>query len=162
MVRPDRRDVLADERSVRVSAGAPGSRLQAGGEIRPYEAECQKPLKERGARKRAAILSERCSLVTLSAERCLGGPSRSYHGEGNRQHSGRPERMLDLPGAWVGGTFPKNSVEQERPSPAAMSGKDRVYKAGRRKAHGAGRESEGFVVPMKACNTTRRREGTLH
>ena len=36
---------LADERSVRVSAGAPGSRLQPGGEIRPRRAECRKPLK---------------------------------------------------------------------------------------------------------------------
>jgi hypothetical protein len=161
MVRPERRDVLADERSVRVSAGAPGSRLQAGGEIRPYEAECQKPLKKRGARKRAAILSERCSHVIFSAERCSKGPSRSCRGEGNRQHSARPEGVLDLSGVWGGGTFPKSIAEQERSSPAALSGKDRAYKAGRWKTHGAGRKSEGFVVPMKACNTTRRREGTL-
>ena len=160
-MRPARRVVLADERSVRVSAGAPGSRLQAGGEIRPYEAECRKPLKERGARKRAATLSERCSLVTFSAERRLEGPSRSYHGEGNRQHSVKPDGMLDLSGVVGGGTFPEKNAEQERPSPAAKSGKDRAYKAGRQKVHGAGRESEGFVVPMKARNTTRRREGTL-
>ena len=160
MVRPERRVVLAGERLVRVSAGAPGSRLQAGGEIRPYGAECRKPLKERGARKRAATISERCSHVILSAERCLKGPSRSYHGEGNRQQSG-PERLLDLSGVRGGGTFPKNNAEQERPSPAAKSGKDRAYKAGRRKAQGAGRESEGFVVPRKARNTTRWREGTL-
>ena len=69
--------------------------------------------------------------------------------------------MLDLSGVLGGGTFPKRNAEQERPSPAALSGKDRAYKAGRRKAHGAGRESEGFVVPRKACSKTRRREGTL-
>ena len=69
--------------------------------------------------------------------------------------------MLDLFGVEGGGTFAKKIVEQERPSPAAMSGKDRVHKAGRLKARGAGRESEGFVVPRKACNTTRQREGTL-
>ena len=69
--------------------------------------------------------------------------------------------MLDLFGVSGGGTLGKNIVEQERPSPAAMSGKDRAYKAGRLKVRGAGRESEGFVVPKKACNTTRRREGTL-
>jgi hypothetical protein len=160
MVRPERRDFLAGERPVRVSAGAPGSRLQAGGEIRPCEAECRKPLKERGARKRAATSSERCSLVIFSAERCLGGPSRSFPGEGNIQQSG-PERLLDLFGVEGGGTFPKKIAEQERPSPAAMSGKDRVYKAGRLKVRGAGRESEGFAVPMKARNTTCRREGTL-
>lgn len=52
-------------------------------------------------------------------------------------------------------------MEQERPYPAVKSDKARGYKAGRLKSHGAGREFEGFVVPEKACNTTRRREGTL-
>jgi hypothetical protein len=69
--------------------------------------------------------------------------------------------MLDLSGVWDGGTLSEKKAEQERPYPAAESGKDRAYKAGRLKAHGAGRESEGFVVPMKARKTTRRREGTL-
>jgi len=117
-------------------------------------------LKETGARKRAATSSERCSHVIVSAERCLRGPSRSYHGEGNRQQL-RPERLLDLSGVWGGGTFPEKSVEQERPSPAAKSGKDRGYKAGRLKSRGAGRESEGSVVPAKARKTTRWREGAL-
>ena len=117
-------------------------------------------MKEKGARKRAAISSERRSHVIVSAERCLKGPSRSYRGEGNRQQS-RPERLLDLSGVWGGGTFAEKSVEQERPYLAAKSGKDRAYKAGRLKWSGAGRESEGFVVPMKACKTTRWREGTL-
>lgn len=120
----------------------------------------RKPVKQQGARERAATLSERCSLVKLSAERCLGGPSRSCHGEGNRQQS-RPERLLDLSGVEGGGTLLKKVVEQERPSPAAESGEDRAYKAGRLKTSGAGRESEGFVVPRKACKTTRWREGTL-
>ena len=160
MVRPGRRDFLADERSVRVSAGAPGSRLPSGGEIGPDEAECQKPLKKRGARKRAATLSERCSHVILSAERCLKGPSRSCHGEGNRQQW-RPERLLDLSGVEGGGTFPKKNAEQERPYLAAKSGKDRAYKTGRLKAGGARRESEGFIVPRKACSKTRWREGAL-
>ena len=117
-------------------------------------------MQETGARKRAAISSERCSHVIVSAERCLKGPSRSYHGEGNRQQS-RPERLLDLSGVWGGGTFPKKNAEQERPYLAVESDKDRAYKAGRRKARGAGRESEGSVIPMKACKTTRWREGAL-
>ena len=162
MVRPERRrDVLTGGSPDRVSAGAPGSRLPSGGEIRLCEAECQKPLKEREANQRAATISERNSLVKLSAERRLGGPSRSYHGEGNRQHSAKPDGMLDLPGVPGGGTLGKSRAEQERPSPAAESGKDRAYKAGRLKSCGAGRESEGFVIPEKACNITRRREGTL-
>ena len=160
MVRPERRVVLAGASPVRVSAGAPGSRLQPVGEIRPSRAECRKPLKERGANRRAATISERNSLVILSAERCLGGPSRSCHGEGNRQHPGS-ERMLDLSGVSGGGTLGKSNAEQERSYLAAESGKDRGYKAGRRKTRGAGRESERPEVPMKARKKTRWREGAL-
>jgi hypothetical protein len=160
MVRPERRVVLAGASPVRVSAGAPGSRLQPSGEIRPRRAKCQKPLKKRGANQRAATTGERCSLVTFSAERRLGGPSRSYHGEGNRQHSG-PEGMLDFPGVSGGGTLGKNNAEQERSYLAAKSGKDRAYKAGRLKSHGARRKSEGSVLPEKARITTRWREGAL-
>ena len=160
MVRPERRVVLAGASPVRVSAGAPGSRLQPSGVIHPCEAECQKPLKERGANQRAATTGERCSLVILSAERCLGGPSRSYHGEGNRQRSG-PERMLDLPGVAGGGTLGQSNAEQERSNLAALSGKDRAHKAGWRKSRGAGRRSEGSVLPVQACSKTRRREGAL-
>src|SRR5262245_21586575 len=129
MVRPERRVLLAGARPVRVSAGAPGSRPQPKAEMLPARAGRQKSEVWR-ARKRAATSSERCSLDRLSAERCLGGPSRSCHGEGNRQQSG-PERLLDLPGVWGGGTFSKKSAEQERPYLAAKSGEDRWYKAGR-------------------------------
>jgi hypothetical protein len=160
VVRPERRVVLAGGSPVRVSAGAPGSRLQPEGEIRPSQAECRKPLKERGANQRAATISECNSLVRLSAERCLRGPSRSCRGEGNRHHSG-PERVLDLSGVWGGGTLGKSNAEQERSYLAAESGKDRGYKAGRLKAHGAGRKSEGSIVPVKACSITRWREGAL-
>ena len=71
------------------------------------------------------------------------------------------ERVLDLSGVAGGGTLGQSSAEQERPYLAAKSGKDRAYKAGRQKAHGAGRESERSIVPGKACNTTRWREGAL-
>jgi len=69
--------------------------------------------------------------------------------------------MLDLPGVSGGGTTGQNSAEQERPYLAAESGKDRGYKAGCLKSHGAGRESERSIVPEKACKTTRWREGAL-
>ena len=68
---------------------------------------------------------------------------------------------MDLSGVWGGGTFPEKKAEQERPYPAAQSGKDRAYKAGGSKSSGAGRESEGSVVPRKARKTTRWREGIL-
>jgi hypothetical protein len=69
--------------------------------------------------------------------------------------------MVDLPGVSGGGTLGKSKAEQERPYLAAESGKDRGYKAGRLKSYGAGRESEGFVVPEKARKITRWREGAL-
>jgi hypothetical protein len=75
----------------------------------------------------------------------LGGPSRSFHGEGNRQHPG-PERVLDLPGVAGGGTLGQSMAEQERPYLAAESGKDRAYKAGRLKSRRAGRESRVFEL----------------
>ena|SRR5208283_3195611 len=56
MVRPESRVDLAGESPVRVSAGAPGSRLQPEGETRPSQAECRKPLQERGAKQRAATI----------------------------------------------------------------------------------------------------------
>jgi len=55
----------------------------------------------------------------------------------------------------------KSNAEQERPYLAALSGKDRAHKAGWLKASGAGRESEGSIVPAKACSKTRWREGAL-
>jgi hypothetical protein len=160
MVRPGSCVVLAGVSPARVSAGAPGSRLQPEGEIRPSEAECQKPLQERGANRRATTLSERCSLDRLSTERCLRGPSRSSHGEGKRQHP-EPDGVLDLFGVGGSGTSGQNNAEQERPYLAVLSDKDRAYKAGRLKALGARRESERPILPRKACNTTRRREGAL-
>ena len=69
--------------------------------------------------------------------------------------------MLDLLGVPGGGTLGKSNAEQERPYLAAKSGKDRAYKAGRLKSHGAGRESERPEVPMKARKITCWREGAL-
>jgi hypothetical protein len=69
--------------------------------------------------------------------------------------------VLDLSGVAGGGTLGKSNTEQERPYLAAESGKDRAYKAGWLKSRGAGRESEGSIVPVKACSKTRWREGAL-
>jgi hypothetical protein len=159
-VRPERRNVLTGESPVRVIAGEPDSRLQAGGEIRPCEAECRKPLKERGANQRAAT---KVNAVATSYSQPKGvTEGRTAHVTVKATDSIlKPDGMLDLCGVWSGGTRGKNSAEQERPDPAVKSDKDRGYKAGRLKSRGAGRESEGFVVSTKACNTTRWREGTL-
>jgi hypothetical protein len=66
--------------------------------------------------------------------------------------------VLDLSGVEGGGTFPKKNAEQERPCLAVESDKDRAYKTGRLNAREAGRASEGFIVPMKACKKTRWRQ----
>ena len=68
---------------------------------------------------------------------------------------------MDLPGVAGGGTLGQSEAEQERPYLAASSGKDRAYKAGGLKSRRARRESEGSVLPRKACIITRWREGTL-
>ena len=69
--------------------------------------------------------------------------------------------MLDLPGVAGGGTSGQSNAEQERPYLAAWSGKDRAYKAGWLKSHGARRESERPAVPVKVRKITRWRKGAL-
>ncbi len=114
MVRPERRVSLAGASPVRVSAGAPGSRPQSGGEILRAERGVKSPPRWR-AKKRAATSSERCSLVRVSAERCWRGPSRSCHGEGNRQQSGA-ERLLDLSGVGASARFESEMRNRRDPS----------------------------------------------
>lgn len=59
MVRPERRVVPAGASPVRVSARAPGSKLQPGEEIRPSRAECQEPLKKGEENRWDVTISER-------------------------------------------------------------------------------------------------------
>src|SRR5947207_12256897 len=141
MVRPERRVVLAGASPARVSTGAPGSRLQPEGEIRPSQAECQKPWKQRGANQRAATISERNSLVTFSAERCFGRAepiisrrrqqTTFWTGTNAGPPRGLRRRHVGTEQCGTGETLPGSLVAQ----------KDRVYKAGRLKSRGAGRES---------------------
>ena len=143
MVRPERRVVLAGASPVRVSAGAPGSRLQLGGEIRPRRAECQKPLKEREANRRAATISERNSLVKSSAERCLEGRAgrfaakampASWSGTGAWTSAGSQAA------AYAGSRAMRNTRDPTRQPSRAKTGRIRA------KSRGAGRESEGPVI----------------
>jgi len=105
--------------------------------------------------------SERCSHVIVSAERRLRGPSRSCHGEGNRQQAGFRTLAGPLRGLEAAARLDRRRRNRRDPTGRPASGKDRAYKAGRLKARGAGRESEGLVVPKKACKITRWREGVL-
>ena len=99
MVRPESCTDLTGENPVLVITGEPGSRLQLRGVIPWASAERRKPQLE-GAKERAVTSSERCSLDKVSAERRSRGPSRSCHGEGNRQLPVKPEWEWTSPGYW--------------------------------------------------------------
>jgi hypothetical protein len=160
MVRPERRAVLAGGSPVRVSAGAPGSRLQPEGEIRPAKRSVKSPVIGKGSEPAGR---NKVNAIAPTYYQPKGvGESRAAHDTAKaRDNISDPEQMLDLPGVAGGGTLGQNSAEQERPYPAASSGKYRAYKAGRLKVRGAGRESERPVLPRKARKTTRWREGAL-
>ena len=132
---------------VPVGTGAPGSRPRAGGEILLVRAGCHKPLWREQAR--GPQLG-----VNAAASTEEQWESRAAHVTAKATDS-----ILDLSGVPGGDTLGQNNAEQERPSPAGMSGTDRPYKAGRPKSRGAGRESEGSTLPVKACSKTRCREG---
>ncbi len=142
-----------------VSTGAPRSRLLSACEITPAKRSVRGP-RERGATKRAATSRQACSLVRFSAERRMGWPSRSCHGEGNRQRMATGEAAAGRPRGRERSTLRQLGAEQERPSSAAVRrGKHLAYKT-TSKSPGAERESEGLVVPTKAA-TNRWREGAL-
>jgi len=129
---------LAGESPARVGTGAPGSRLQPTSEI-PSAERSVESLRKGGATKRAATLRQACSLVRVSAERRMGGPSRSCHGEGNRQRaeSGRSNAAAGTPRGMERSTLRQLGAEQERPSLAApRRGEASTYKAN---AEGVGR-----------------------
>jgi hypothetical protein len=123
------------------------------------EAGCQKPVqagsKQAGRNKVNASASSNYQPKGVREGRAAHITAKATD---NRQEL---ERRVDLLGVAGGGTLVQKGVEQERPYLAAKSGKDRAYKAGWLKANGAGRETEGLVVPEKACSKTRRREGAL-
>jgi hypothetical protein len=114
---------------VRESAGAPGSRVQQGGEILRAE-RTVKSLRKEGAKVRAVtIRSEACSLDRFSAERRMGVPSPSCQGEGKRQ-SGKTGGRSGTPRGRGHGTERRFDAEQERPSSAARrQGRAGTYKA---------------------------------
>jgi hypothetical protein len=91
----------------------------------------------------------------------LRGPSRSFHGEGNRQQASSRTPAGRLRGFEAAARLNRRMRNRRDPTWQPASGEDRAYKAGWLKSRGAGRESEGPIVPTKACMTTRWREGVL-
>jgi hypothetical protein len=161
MVRPERRVVLAGGSPVRVSAGAPGSRLQPGGEIRPSRAECQKPCNMGGEQTGGPQQSVNATASTdYQPKGVWEGRAAHFTVKATDSIPSRNECWTS-PGSQAAARRRQNKAEQERPYLAAWSGKDRAYKAGQLKSLGAGRESERPVLPKKARKTTRWREGAL-
>ena len=158
MVRPESCITPTGESPVRVIAGAPGSRHQQL-EVIPVAERCVESLfgGSEGAGRNKVNASASSDYQPKGVRE-----GRAAHVTAKATDSSQGlERLLELSGVGVVARLQKKDVEQERPYLAAKSGKDRAYKAGRLKARGARRESEGLVVPMKACNKTRWREGAL-
>jgi hypothetical protein len=92
-------------------------------------AGCQKPRKG-GSKSAGRNVSERYSVVRLVSRKVIGMAeplmSRAKATDSVRQETGED---TGHPRRRGGGTLIKDSAEQERPSPSAMSGKDRAYKA---------------------------------
>jgi hypothetical protein len=159
MVRPDRTGTsrgsccieLAGGSPVAVSAEAPRSRPRATRETSPPEWGVKSP--QRAVRLVGGEQVRRSSIKRSSQPREIrirketGRPSRSCHGEGNRLHLsfGAVQDTRGVQSRTCGQQF---DAEQERPVPAAKSGEGGPYKP-TAKAERAGRESEGFVVPLK-------------
>ena len=145
MVRPERRVDLTGASPVRVSAEAPDSRPQSEGEIRPAERGVKSPC-NRG--EQTSGPQHQVNAAASSDYQPKGvQEGRAAHVTAKATDSILDsDRMRDLFGVEGDGTLGQSNAEQERPYPAAESGKDRAYKAGRRKARGAGRESERSIV----------------
>jgi hypothetical protein len=159
MVRPERRVLLAGASPVRVSAGALGSRPQPGGEILWARAGRQKPL-----RREQRIGPQQSVNAIASSDYQPKGvwEGRDAHITAKAiDNPLEPERGWTSSGSQAAARFERRMRNRRGPTWQPTSGKDRAYKAGWLKSCGAGRESEGSIVPGKACSITRWREGTL-
>ena len=135
-------DEPAGESPVPVSAGAPGSRPQAGGETLQARAGCQEPLRweqPRGPQRE----------VNAAASTDLQRESRAGHVAAKAMSVGPdPERPADLPGVRAAARVEGSSRNRRDPSAWPLSGQGAPYKPSAKSAT-AQRESEGIVVPLR-------------
>ncbi len=140
-------------------AGEPVSRIRSRVE-RSVAERIVKSLLSEGAKKRAAT---RVNAEQASSDYQPKGvrESRAGHVAAKAMHSGwiGPEHALGLPGVMAAARFERTGWNTGDPSPQLTSGKTTRIRR-EPKSNGAGRKSEGFVVPKKAVRS-RRREGTL-
>jgi hypothetical protein len=71
-----------------------------------------------------------------------------------------PERALDIPGVWTTARWEGKVRNTRGPTRHAFRRAETVRIRDRPKSRGAGRESEGLIVPVKAVRS-RWREGAL-
>jgi hypothetical protein len=168
MVRPERIAIhgdsccieLAGESPVAVSAEAPRSRPRASRETSPSEWGVESP--QWVVRPAGGEQVHRPSIKRTLQPRDINtrkdGPAeplmsrrRQQTAPSHRSGAGRPRGRED--GMWT-----QFDTEQERPVPAAESGEGGPYKP-MAKAERAGRESEGFIVPLKPATNAGRGKG---
>ncbi len=159
MVRPERRVLLAGESPVRVSAEAPGSRPQPGEGTPWVRAGRQRPVlagsNETGRNKVNTSASSKYQPKGVREGRAAHSTAKAT------DSSLDSERLLDLSGVGVVARFDRRTWNRRDPTWQPASGKDCSYKAGWLKSSRVGRESEGSILPVKACSKTRWREGAL-
>jgi hypothetical protein len=164
MVRPDRTVViggsccieLAGESPVAVSADAPRSRPRATRETLASEWGVKSPQRAvrlvGGEQVRRPSIKRTLQPREIGIRKETGRPSRSCHGEGSRLHPqvGWVQDARGVLRRACGHSWIRNRRD---PFPAAKSGEGGPYKP-KAKADRAGRESEGFIVPMKLAKAS--------
>lgn len=150
---------LAGESPVRVSAGAPGSRPRARREIHVSRAGRREPSKrrEQGRGPQRVVNAEQAS---LDSQPKGAWESRAAHFTAKAMHTTQePERVVGLPGVLAVARGDSSMRNRRGPTRQPTSGTaDRISEIV--KSGGAGRESEGVVVPVKGA-TNAWREGPL-
>src|SRR5437868_3822265 len=166
MVRPERTASddgfccieLTGASPVAVSAEAPCSRPRAREEIPSSEWGVKSPRRvvrlDGGEQVRRPSVERTLQPREIGIRKETGRPSRSCHGEGNRLHQAIGA-VQDARGVLRRACGDSSIRNRRDPFPAARSGEGGPYKP-MAKADRAGRESEGFIVPLTPDNKSGR------
>ena len=156
MVRPESCVVLAGESPVAVSAGAPRSRVRAGGEIRGSERTVESPQGIAGLLGGEQRRGPSIKRTLQPRERCprKGGVAEPIMSRRRQQTaSGRAGGMQDAPGVGRRARVESTTRNRRDPTRRLTSSEGAPYKPSVKGA-GVGRESEGLVVPMTMATRT--------
>ena len=156
MVRPESCVVLAGESPAAVSAGAPRSRVRARGEIHSSERTVESPQEigrfPGGEQRRGPSMKRTLQPRDISPRK--GGVAEPIMSRRRQQTaSASAGRMQDAPGVWRRVRVDSTARNRRDPTRRLTSSEGRPYKPSVKGA-GAGRESEGLVVPMRTATRT--------